>query len=125
MSGLRGERSGLAVMAEMLELTRKMAASGDADFLISSIDKRQSLIDEYELLKAPGSPATAELERDKAEIGRIKGEIVELDKKIDVSLKSMMSQTKAELENSVSNAKVLNYTNNAISSSGSYMDYKK
>lgn len=124
MSNVRSKRSILAVMTEILTLTRKMAASRDADFLVSAIDDRERLIDEYKHLKADPGAADA-FERDKPEIDKMTGEIAELNKTIGATLNSLLAEAKLELESSVSRNKVLNYTNNAISSSGSYMDYKK
>lgn len=125
MSNPVKERSGLAIITALLELTRKMAASDDADFLVSSVGKRELLMGEYDRLKASSPYAAEAIEKDKPEISRMIAEIIELDKQINKTLNAFYTMSKHELEGSNTNRKILNYTNNAISASGSYMDYKK
>lgn len=117
-------RSGLDIIAEMLKLTREMADSNDADYLIESIDKRGELMDEYDALKK--NPASAaEIEDNKPKISKMLNEMIALDKKISDMIGFFYHEAKTELQASAKKSKVLNYTNQAISASGSYMDYKE
>lgn len=116
---------GLDIITELLDLTRKMANSGDADFLIEAIDRRGELMAEYDALKASGSGASTVTEAHKPEISEMINEIIELDKKINKSLFSMYHEAKTGLQSSTKSNKILNYTNQAISASGSYMDFKE
>lgn len=116
---------GLDIITELLELTRKMANSGDADFLIEAIDRRGELMSEYDALKASNPKAFAVTEASEPEISEMINEIIELDKKINKSLFSMYHEAKTGLQSSTKSNKILNYTNQAISASGSYMDFKE
>lgn len=115
----------LEIIVELLNLTRKMSKSEDADFLVDAIDKRGELMAEYDALKTSSSDAAALIEKNKPKISEAINEIMELDKKINKSLFSMYHESKTDLQNSTRNNKILNYTNQAISSSGSYMDFKE
>lgn len=125
MSKTVNERSGLAVISDLLDLTRRMAESEDADFLVDSVERRDKLMDEYDRLKVSSPYAAEAIEKDKPEISRMIAEIIELDKRINQSLNALYTATKHDLEGANAGRKILNYTNNAISASGSYMDYKK
>lgn len=116
---------GLEMITELLNLTRKMSKSDDADFLIEAVDKRSELMAKYDALKASDPETAAAIEKNKPEISEMINEIIELDKKINKSLFSMYHEAKAGLQNSTKNNKILNYTNQAISASGSYMDFKE
>lgn len=116
---------GLEIITELLDVTRKMVRSEDADLLADAIDRRGELMAEYDALKASSAEAAAAIEKDKPLISKMINEIIELDKKIDKSLSSMYREAKSDLQNSNKNKKILNYTNQAISPSGSYMDYKE
>lgn len=117
-------RSKLEIVTEMLELTRRMLEKReDADFLIESIDKRQEFMDEYDQLTvSAGGDLTA---KEQDEIKRMIQEIIILDKTVNSALNRHMIVSKDALANSNNQKKVLAYTNSALSSSGSYMDYKK
>lgn len=116
---------GLEIITELLDLTRKMTKSGDADFLIEAIDRRGELMAEYDALKASDPEASAVTEANKPEFSEMINEIIELDKKINKSLFSMYHEAKTGLQSSTKSNKILNYTNQAISASGSYMDFKE
>lgn len=120
------ERGGLAIVFDLLSLTREMAEKrDDTDFLIESIDARERLMNEYDHLKTANAYAQKALEKDKPQITGMIHEIIELDKTIDASLRAHHEKAKEDLKDSNSLKKVLNYTNNAVSASGSYMDFKK
>lgn len=116
---------GLEIITELLDLTRKMAKSDDTDFLIEAIDRRGELMAEYDALKASSPEASAAIEKNRPDISEMLNEIIELDKKINKSLFSMYHEAKSGLQSSTRNNKILNYTNQAISASGSYMDIKE
>lgn len=115
----------LDIIIELLNITRKMSKSSDPDFLVEAIDKRGELMAEYDRLKASDTQSVASIEKHKAQISDMINEIIELDKKINRTLFSLYQDAKINLKNSNQSNKILNYTNNAISSTGSYMDYKE
>lgn len=116
------ERGCLEIMNELLAITREMAGTEDVDILFASIDRRGLLIEEYEQVKAASPNAE---EKNRQEIGRVKAEIAKLNKEVDKTLQKLYAQAKDDLKNSNAQNKVLGYTNQAMSSAGSYMDFKK
>lgn len=126
MSESAAERSGLEIISELLSLTRLMVAKIDnSDFLVSSVDERGRLLEEYGYLKNSSASAKAEIEKDKPKIDKMISEITNFDKQINAALIAFRDEAKRDLQNSNTQKKVLNYTNNTISSSGSYLDIKK
>lgn len=116
------KRTGLEIMADILSVTREMAGSENADFIVDSIDRRERLMAEYDGLKA-ASPDS--IERDRQKIDRVKAEIAQLDKEVLRTLNKLHSLVKDDLKTTNAQQKVMGYTNQAMSASGSYMDYKK
>lgn len=126
MSGAVKDRNGLEIITEMLALTREMSyKTDDADFLLASIERREQLMQEYDAVTSATLYAKEDAGRDKPEIKHMIDEIIELDKTINASLLSMRNEAKQQVTSSNIQKKVLNYTNQAISSSGSYMDFKQ
>lgn len=118
-------RSRLMIMRELLALTKEMdARAADEDFLIGGVQKRQNLIEEYDSVREDGAIPPIE-PGERAEIKKIAGEIVEMDARISEALQKHKAQAKSDLTQSNNQQKVLGYVNQALSSSGSYMDYKK
>lgn len=115
----------LGIFAELLNLTRKMAKSTDPDFLIEAIDKRGDLMTEYDTLRASSARAAAVAGSTNPQVAEMINEIIELDKKINKTLFSLYHDAKVNLKTSNQNAKILQYTNQAISSTGSYIDLKE
>lgn len=116
-------RGRLEIMRELLAVTTEMIQKpDDVEFLLSSVDRRQALIEEFELeQKRNASLAPADL----AEAKRLAQEVVALDKDIAVTLEAHRDTAKTDLTASNHHQRVLGYVNKALSSSGSYMDYKK
>lgn len=116
------KRGCLEIMNELLVITREMAGTEDVDILVASIDRRGLLIEEYEQAKAASPEAEG---KHRQEIGRVKAEIAKLNKEVNKTLQKLYSQAKENLKSSNAQKKVLGYTNQAMSASGSYMDFKK
>lgn len=118
-------RSRLDFLKQILDLTNRMTPQKDnVDFLLQTIDQRQELMDEYDRRQKQGDfpPKTPE---EKAQLQAVAREILELDKALATTLNAHKEEAKEQLSASNSQKKVLGYINQAISSSGSYMDYKK
>ena len=114
-------RSAKELIEELLGLTRQMALkTGDVDFLLQGVDKRQTLMDELDKTTA-GNPDS----RKTPELRRMVDEIISLDKLITDAMINHREDAKKEVSASNQQKRILSYTNQAISSSGSYMDYKK
>ena len=106
---------------ELLNLTRQMALkTDDVDFLLQGVDRRQALMDEFDKTTADDAEC-----RKNAELRRMVDEIISLDKVIGEALIGHREHTKQDVSASNQQKRILSYTNQAISSSGSYMDYKK
>lgn len=119
-------RTKLAIMTELYKLTKMMVANQkDADFLILSVEKRQDLMDECDAFDLYHPDAATQTEADQLEFKRMLQEIIKFDATITEALKKHRTESKASLVTSTAQQKVLGYTNQAMSSSGSYMDYKK
>ncbi len=117
--------SGLAIITELLSLTKKMVQSDDLDFLVESIEKREQLMAEYDALKASSPAAADAIKQDKPQISKMMSEMIQLDKKINRVIDRLYDEAKKEVQGSVQNNKVLKYTNQAISGTGSYFDIKE
>jgi len=114
-------RTRATVMAELLELTNKMVNKRkDADFLIEGVEKRQSLMDEFDTL-----PVDELTEQDIQVIKQSAKDILQKDKIINVELEQMQKESRQDLNASHNQQRVLNYANNALANAGSYMDFKK
>lgn len=123
---VKNERTGLEIIAEMLSITRDMSGHlSDADYITDALDRRELLMIEYDAVTGATPYAEERTARDKPEIRRMIGEIMELDKTVNAALCAMRAEVKQEVASSNAQKKVLNYTNQAISASGSYMDFKK
>lgn len=124
MSESTDTRSKLAIIKELHALTKGMVArKNDADYLILSVEQRQDLMDEYDLLDNSGGEG--ESPDDPAEIKRLIQEIIGMDSTISAALEQHKIESKSDLANSNTQQKILGYTNQAMSTSGSYMDYRK
>lgn len=114
-------RSKIEIMSQLHNLTKEMVdKKDDADFLIASVEKRQDLMTEYDQVVAmkleDGSDADA--------IKRLVKDVIKMDQGIAVALTRHRDQSKQELSRSNNQQKVLSYTNQAMSTSGSYMDFR-
>lgn len=120
MSQTTTERNATSIMTQLHQLTREMMKKkDDADFLIKSVEDRQSLINEFE-------PMRSDLTEDEMNAMRTTiQEILEMDRSINAALENHRDTVKSQLKQSAGQQKILSYTNKALSSSGSYMDYKK
>ena len=116
-------RTKMELANEMLALTKRMAQNlKDAEFLVDGVEKRQALMDAFDRItqeQESAAPPNPQMLR------TIFTEIQRLDTAITASLLQHREQAKARLANSNQQNKVLAYTNNAMSASGSYMDYRK
>jgi phage host-nuclease inhibitor protein Gam len=119
------ERSGLAIVEELLYVTRRMAESDDLDFIVEAIDRRGELMDEYDRLKATNRYFAEAAEKGRPQIRKLVAEIMKLDDIINKKLVEFRESNKQDLQGSVAKNRVLKYTNSAISAAGSYMDVKK
>lgn len=118
-------RDGADILADIHQLTiQMMEQRHDSQFLIKGVEDRQMLIDEYELFGKADPEAKVILEKD-AGTKRTLAKILDMDKVIFKSLQGLRDQSKQDLAKSNKQQKVLGYINNAISASGTYMDYKK
>lgn len=125
MNNAAGGRSRMDILADLLELTRAMLQKcQDADFLIASVNRRQELMDEYDELGSK-DPESAESFSLSPQAKGIAEEIISMDKTIQAALEKHRVQAKSDVAASNNRQKVLGYVSNAISSSGSYMDYRK
>lgn len=117
--------SRVVIMEELLDLTKEMLLKEeDEEFLIESVDKRQILMDEYDLVDARDDIP----ELSPQELQRISGiaqEIIKLDVQISNALERHKAKSKEELTASNSKQRILGYVNQALSASGSYMDFRK
>lgn len=118
-------RTKLQIITELHDLTMQMTENlDDADFLILSMEKRQDLIEECNMLDV----LDPELAKPSAEdMHAIRGLVDKiLSKNIDIStaLENHKAQAKDELAASTQKQKIMGYMNNAMSASGSYMDYR-
>ena len=113
------------VVDDLYRLTVEMTLHlEDADYLIEHIDLREELADEYRRLCAGGEPLYSSVQ-EKEQTSDFLAQVAEMDKVIINAIERLRSDIKRRLSESKSNQRVLNYTNAAISGSGSYMDYKK
>lgn len=125
MNDAHHARGKLAIVADLFEITRRMTEQiENADFLIFSVEKRQDYINEFDMLG--NNPVEEELSpQDEVEIGKMIQEMIGMDVTLTKALEGHKTEAKAALATSNNQKKVLGYMNQAISSSGSYMDYKK
>lgn len=114
----------LEIITTLYHLTCEMSERcNDADFLIQAVDKRQELMDCYNNITA--DEIDAPTEQSLLEIKRMVREIIRMDVTISATLEKHKSQAKGSLASSTNQNRMLGYVNQAVSSSGSYMDYKK
>lgn len=118
------KRGRMRIITELYELTKEMEQRrDDADFLILSVEKRQDLMDEYDILRLQNSDELDE--RAEEELKRMVKEVIHMDAAIAAALEEHRRVSKKELAASNSQQKLMGYMSGAISASGSYMDYKK
>lgn len=117
-------RNRLDIINELHNITKQMVnRRNDADFLIESVDRRQALMDEYDSTQQRKDDPTSYEEQ--LEIRRVVKEIIKLDNIIADALDGHTKEAKKDLADSNKQQQVLQYTNQAMSASGSYMDYRK
>ena len=125
MSEAAEGRAGLEILTDLLELTRSMLLKRqDANFLLESVDQRRLFMDEYDAF-ALQHPQEAVRIASAPETKAVLEDIISMDVSIRKALEQHKADAKADVANSTSQQKVLGYVANAISSTGSYMDYKK
>ena len=114
------ERTGRMIITDLYNLTSSMARqSSDPDFLMEGVEKRQALMDEYDAWRA------LHPDEDITEIKQMVKEILVMDKKINAALGTLRNSAKDQLTEAQSRQKAMSYAVGNVSSSGSYMDYKK
>ena len=119
-------RTKLAIMTELHQLTKMMLDNREeSDFLILSVEKRQDLMDEYDALELYQRGDAPQAETGQSEIKGMVQEMIKWDVTITEALKKHKIQSKASLATNTVQQKIMGYTNQAMSASGSYMDYKK
>jgi hypothetical protein len=121
----KNERTGVIIVEELLFISRKMAESEDLDYIVDAIDRRSALMAEYDRLKANNSYFAEGLEKNRARIKKMVDEIISLDSVTNRTLMELREDVKKHLEGATAKRRVLQYTNSAISTAGSYMDFKK
>lgn len=115
-------RPRLTIARDLLDLTRRMKDNcSNADFLLESVPKRQTLMDEFDAV--PDTVAFPKPER--TQIHELFTQAAQMDKTITAALEKHKTDVKDHLSSSNSQQKVLSYTKNTMSSSGSYLDIKK
>ena len=125
MSKASARKRGLTdIMTDMLEHTREMLSQkDDADLVMDTIEKRSVLISEFDAL-IKNTPAD-EFALLKPELHSMANEMLKMDGEIMASLQAMKESAKQDLKDSTQQNKVMGYASKAISSSGSYLDYKE
>lgn len=119
-------RTKLAIITELHELTKMMFDNcEESDFLILSVEKRQDLMDEYDALDLYHRDQAAPTENEQKKIKELAQETIKLDSTINDALNKHKIASKESLATNTAKQKIMGYTNQALSSSGSYMDYKK
>jgi len=112
------------IMSDMLAFTQEMVSQKDnAELVMDMIEKRGVLIHKFDALMKD-TPAD-EFERLKPGLRRMAQQMLEMDSEIMVSLQAIKESAKQDLKDSAQQNKVMNYASKAISSSGSYIDYKE
>jgi len=118
------KRGLMDIMSDMLAFTHEMILQkNDSDIVIGIIEKRSLLIDEFDALRK--NAPDAELLRIKPELRRMANEMLKMDIEIIETLESMKESAKQNLKDSTQQNKILKYANKAVSSSGSYIDFKE
>ena len=118
-------RNGSAIVAELLTLTTRMLEQRhDADFLIEGVEQRQALIDEYDAWSEANEAEKNAFER-QPEAKSMVEKILGMDQVINKSLSDFKAEAQQNVRNSNAQQKVIGYLGNAVSASGSYMDFKK
>jgi hypothetical protein len=118
-------RDGGAILDDLHILTTRMVEQRhDADFLIDGIERRQTLIDEYEDWAEVHPQEREGYERtDKAK--KLVEKILGMDQIISKTLSEFKAAAQQSVQSANTQQKVISYLNGSISSSGSYMDVKK
>lgn len=118
-------RDGAAIFADLLALTNRMVEQRhDADFLIGGVDKREILLEEYRAWADANPDSKAQYEQD-SETRQMLEKILAMDKVITKALSDLKVEAQKEVAQSNAQQKMIGYISGNISSSGSYMDYKK
>ena len=118
------KRSLTDIMSDMLAFTHEMISQkDDYDVVMGIIEKRSLLIDEFDALRK--KVPDGEFDRVTPEIRRMANEMLEMDVEVGKTLESMKEGAKQDLKDSTQQNKILNYANKAVSSSGSYIDFKE
>ncbi|MDR2932631.1 MAG: flagellar protein FliT [Oscillospiraceae bacterium] len=114
------ERTGIMIITDLYNLTNSMVRQiGDSDYLVECVDKRQKLMDEYDAYKA------LHPDEDITEIKKVVKDILVMDQRINASLNTHKREVKEKLSGAQTQQKAMGYASNYMSSSGSYMNYKK
>lgn len=118
MTGETG-RTGLAIVTDLYNITDSMARRlDDPDFLIGGVEKRQSLMDEYDAYHRQHP------EEDIGQVRQMVKEIVAMDQKIGSSLTRLKGEAKRKMVDIRSRQKSLEYAEKAAPS-GTFMNYTK
>ena len=114
--------TGIELIRAIHEVTLSMLGEkDDVDFVNTQLDKRQKLMDAFDSLSVEGVPVFVSLDDQKTANLLVK-EVIKMDEKIFELLTDTRNEVKGKLTTSQNSQTVLNYTNKALSSSGSYMD---
>jgi len=113
------------IVDDLYRLTVEMTQHlDDADYLVEHTDLREELAGEFRRLKEGGEPLFSS-QQEREQVNGFLAQVAEMDKKIASAMEHLRDEAKQHLSESKSNQRVLNYTNAAISGSGSYMDVRK
>lgn len=111
--------SGEDIIKLIYEITCEMNKKcDDAEFLMAGIEKRQSLMDEYDIYKQ------LHPENNREKLKEMVKEIIIMDKKISASLEAHRKDVKEKLTESKNKNKVLGYFTSTVVS-GRVMDFKQ
>jgi len=121
MSGAHGSRSRVTIMTELKDVTDRMLHNRSSfDIMLRGVEERQGLMEEFDMLSADDLS-----EDDRRTIKSLAKEILQKDSILNAALETLRAESKQNLAENQAKQRVLGYTNNAMSASGSYMDYKK
>lgn len=117
-------KDGRKLIEELYLLTDSMVGQiHDADFLLAGVEDRQRLMDEYDAWAKQNQDAHAALTTD-PQVRKSVDKILSLDQSIIKAMEEFKKEVQRDVSASSAQQKVMGYLSNAISSSGSYMDFK-
>ncbi len=113
------------ILDELYRLTNQMAEQRhNPDCLIECVEKRQSLMDEYDALALTHPKEKAAFEQD-ASARELVAKMLTMDRVVAKALEEHKASAHKDVASANAQQKVLDYLGKAHSSGGSLMDYKK